>query len=336
MEKIMKTLLSGIKPTGRPHLGNYLGMLKPGLELAAQSDYQSFLFIADYHALNFVQDQKLMRELVLEVALTYLALGLDPSKTFFYRQSDIPEIFELALILQCVCPKGFMNRAHAYKAVVDKNRAEGRDEDDGVNMGLFNYPVLMAADILMFNADYVPVGQDQVQHLEYTRDLAIKFNHIFGKTFKIPEALVKEEVAVLPGLDGRKMSKSYGNTIPLFEPDNKIKKIINSIKTDCKGANEPKDTEGNLIYLIYKELATPEETKAFAEAFHSGISYGEAKQKLYEKFIEYFSGPRAVYEDLKAHPDTVFDILAEGQKKIRPIAQEGIQIIRSKIGINRN
>lgn len=331
----MKTLLSGIKPTGRPHLGNYLGMLKPGLDLAHNEDYKSFLFIADYHALNFVQDQALMRELILEVALTYLALGLDPNKTFFYRQSDIPEIFELALTLQCVCPKGFMNRAHAYKAIVDKNKAEGRDEDDGVNMGLFNYPVLMAADILMFNADYVPVGQDQLQHLEYTRDLAIKFNHIFGKTFKIPEAVIKEDVAVLPGLDGRKMSKSYGNTIPLFETDNKVKKIINSIKTDCKGADEPKETEGNLIFMIYKELASPEETALFEQDFKAGISYGEAKKKLYEKFIEFFAKPRAIYEDLKAHPDTVFDILAEGAKKVRPIAQEGIQIIRSKTGINR-
>lgn len=330
----MKTLLSGIKPTGRPHLGNYLGMLKPCLDLAARPDFNSYLFIADYHALNFIQDQKLMRELVLEVALTFLALGLDPSRTMFYRQSDIPEIFELTLILDCVCPKGFMNRAHAYKAVVEKNLEEGREADDTVNMGLFNYPVLMAADILMFNVDYVPVGKDQVQHIEYTRDLAIKFNNIFGKTFKIPEPYLKEDVATLPGLDGRKMSKSYGNTIPLFEPDNRIKKIINSIKTDCKGASEPKETEGNLIYMVYKELATPEETAAFAEKFKAGISYGEAKAELYNKFIEFFGPCREKYEELKQHPDDVFDILRQGAAKVRPIAQEGIQIIRSKIGIN--
>ena len=331
----MKTMLSGIKPTGRPHLGNYLGMLKPCIDMASLPDYRSFLFIADYHALNFIQDRALMKELVFEVALTFLSLGLDPSKTFFYRQSDIPEIFELALILQCVCPKGFMNRAHAYKAVIDKNKAEGREEDDGVNMGLYNYPILMAADILMFNADLVPIGQDQTQHLEYTRDLAIKFNHIFGKTFKIPEPYFKENVATLPGLDGRKMSKSYNNTIPLFESDSKLKKIINSIKTDCKGASEPKETEGNLIYMIYRELATPEETADFAKAFAEGISYGEAKAKLLEKFTEFFAGPRARYEDLKAHPDMVFDILAEGAKKVRPIAQEGLSIIRDKIGIAR-
>lgn len=331
----MKTLLSGIKPTGRPHLGNYLGMLKPCLDLSANPDFKSFLFIADYHALNFIQDKALMKELIFEVALSYLALGLDPNKTMFYRQSDIPEIFELSLILDCVCPKGFMNRAHAYKAVVDKNLTEGREADDGVNMGLFNYPVLMAADILMFNVDCVPVGKDQVQHIEYTRDLAIKFNNIFGKTFKIPEPYLKEDVATLPGLDGRKMSKSYGNTIPLFEPDNRIKKIINSIKTDCKGASEPKDTEGNLIYMIYKELATPEQTAEFADKFAQGISYGEAKSELYQKFIEFFGPCREKYNELKQHPDDVFDILKEGAAKVRPIAQEGIQIIRSKIGINR-
>jgi tryptophanyl-tRNA synthetase len=331
----MKTLLSGIKPTGRPHLGNYLGMLKPCLDLAANPDFRSFLFIADYHALNFIQDKALMKDLIFEVALSYLALGLDPQKTMFYRQSDIPEIFELSLILDCVCPKGFMNRAHAYKAVVDKNVSEGREADDGVNMGLFNYPVLMAADILMFNVDCVPVGKDQVQHIEYTRDLAIKFNNIFGKTFKIPEPFLKDDVATLPGLDGRKMSKSYGNTIPLFEPDNRIKKIINSIKTDCKGASEPKETEGNLIYMIYSQLANAEETAEFANKFAQGISYGEAKAELFQKFIEFFGPCRERYEELKQRPDDVFDILNEGAKKVRPIAQEGIQIIRSKIGINR-
>lgn len=331
----MKTLLSGIKPTGRPHLGNYLGMLKPCLDLAANPDFRSFLFIADYHALNFIQDKALMKDLIFEVALSYLALGLDPEKTMFYRQSDIPEIFELSLILDCVCPKGFMNRAHAYKAVVDKNLSEGREADDGVNMGLFNYPVLMAADILMFNVDCVPVGKDQVQHIEYTRDLAIKFNNTFGKTFKIPEPFLKDDVATLPGLDGRKMSKSYGNTIPLFEPDNRIKKIINSIKTDCKGASEPKETEGNLIYMIYSQLANAEETEEFANKFAQGISYGEAKAELFQKFIEFFGPCRERYEELKQRPDDVFDILNEGAKKVRPIAQEGIQIIRSKIGINR-
>ncbi len=330
----MKTLLSGIKPTGRPHLGNYLGMLKPCIDMAASNDYQSFLFIADYHALNYIQDAKLMKELTFEVALTFLALGLDPNHTHFYRQSDIPEIFELAQVLNCVCPKGFMNRAHAYKAVVEKNRAEGREEDDGVNMGLYNYPILMAADILMFNADIVPIGQDQTQHLEYTRDLAIKFNHTFGKTFKVPEAYLKPNVAILPGLDGRKMSKSYGNTIPLFEPDNKIKKIINSIKTDCKGADEPKETEGNLIYMIYRELATPEQTAEFAQKFAQGISYGEAKAELFEKFKEFFEAPRAKYEELKAHPDVVYDILADGAKKVRPLAQEGLSIIRKRIGMD--
>ncbi|MBO7333052.1 MAG: tryptophan--tRNA ligase [Alphaproteobacteria bacterium] len=330
----MKTLLSGIKPTGLPHLGNYLGMLKPCLDMVKSDDFRSYLFIADYHGLNFIQDKKVMRELTFELALTYLSLGLDPEKTLFYRQSDIPEIFELSLILDCVCPKGFMNRAHAYKAVVEKNRAEGRDEDDGVNMGLFNYPVLMAADILMFNADLVPVGRDQVQHLEYTRDLAIKFNHIFGKTFKIPEPYVKEEVAVLPGLDGRKMSKSYGNTIPLFETDKKLRQIINSIKTDCKGVNEPKEAETSLIYMIYRELATADETASFKKAFEDGIGYGDAKRILFEKFVEHFGPAREKYEALKQTPDVVYDILNEGGKKVRPIAQEGIAIIRDKIGIS--
>lgn len=330
----MKTLLSGIKPTGLPHLGNYLGMLKPCLDMVKNDELRSFLFIADYHGLNFIQDKKVMRELTLELALTYLSLGLDPEKTMFYRQSDIPEIFELALILDCVCPKGFMNRAHAYKAVVDKNRAEGRDEDDGVNMGLFNYPVLMAADILMFNADLVPVGKDQVQHLEYTRDLAIKFNHIFGKTFKVPEPYVKDEVAVLPGLDGRKMSKSYGNVIPLFETDKKLRQIINSIKTDCKGVNEPKEAETSLIYMIYKELATEQETLSFKKAFEDGIGYGDAKRILFEKFIEHFGPAREKYQSLKQTPDLIYDILNEGAKKVRPIAQEGMAIIRDKIGIS--
>ena len=333
-------VLTGINTTGTLHIGNYVGAIRPAIQASHQEDVQSFFFMADLHALIKCQDPDRIERSRLQIAATWLAAGLDPNRVIFYRQSDIPEIPLLSWMLTCVTAKGQMNRAHAYKAALEANVENSDDPDAGISMGLYSYPILMAADILMFNANKVPVGKDQIQHLEMARDVATRFNRLYASEeypfFVMPEAVVDTTHEVLPGLDGRKMSKSYGNTIPLFEPDNKIKKIINSIKTDCKGANEPKETDGNLIYLIYKELASAEETAAFAEAFRSGISYGEAKQKLYEKFIEYFSGPRAIYEDLKAHPDTVFDILAEGQKKVRPIAQEGIQIIRSKIGINRS
>ena len=281
-------VLTGITTSGTPHLGNYVGAIRPALATSRQPGIEGFYFLADYHALVKVQEPARVQRSTLEIAATWLACGLDPSKVWFYRQSDLPETNELTWLLTCVAGKGILNRAHAYKAAVDRNRAEGQDDDYAVTAGLFMYPVLMAADILLFNAHKVPVGRDQVQHIEMARDFGQRFNHLYGEPvgteyFTLPEAVIEEHVATLPGLDGRKMSKSYDNTIPLFAPRATLKKLIFSIVTDSRAPGEAKDADNSNVFQLYQAFATADETAAMRKAFAGGIAWGEAKQQLFER-----------------------------------------------------
>lgn len=328
----MKTILTGIKPTGEIHLGNYIGAIKPALELAKIHDYSPVYFVADYHGLTKITTAEEFRRLSYGVAATWLALGLDPAKGIFYRQSDVPEIFELNWILSCLSSKGLMNRAHAYKAIVDENRSAGREQDFGVNMGLFNYPILMAADILMFKTEVVPVGKDQIQHIEIARDLAESFNHLYGETFVLPEFKIQEETAVLPGLDGRKMSKSYGNTIPLFEEPAKLQKLINKIKTDSLPPEAPKDTENSILFMLYKEFALDSEIEEMKERYAKGIGWGEVKQELFQVINRFIEKPREKFKELMASPATIDRILKEGAEKARAISTPFLQEIKDKVG----
>ena len=279
----VQRVLTGITTSGTPHLGNYAGAIRPAVAASRQPGVESFYFLADYHALIKTTDPLRVQRSTLEIAATWIAAGLDTDRVWFYRQSDIPEIPELTWLLTCVAGKGLLNRAHAYKAAVDRNIAEGVDPDAGVNMGLYMYPVLMAADILMFKAHSVPVGRDQIQHIEMARDMAGSFNHLYGEHFVLPEAAIDASVATLPGLDGRKMSKSYDNTIPLFAPTAELKKLIFSIVTDSKAPGEPKDADGSALFQLYQAFSTAEETRAMRGAFDEGIAWGEAKQALFDK-----------------------------------------------------
>ncbi|WP_377890993.1 tryptophan--tRNA ligase [Alkalihalobacillus sp. R86527] len=326
-----KTVLTGIKPTGRIHLGNYIGAIKPALELAQIEN--PVYFVADYHGLTKVQDAEQMKELSYGIAATWLALGLDPSKSIFYRQSDVPEIFELSWILACFSSKGLMNRAHAYKAIVDQNREAGREQDDGVNMGLFTYPILMASDILLFQSDLVPVGKDQIQHVEIARDLAETFNRQFGETFKLPEYVVEEESAVLPGLDGRKMSKSYNNTIPIFEEPDKLRKLINRIKTDSTEPDEAKDPDESIVFALYREFASEDEINAMRERYETGIGWGEAKRELFDVMNDVLEEPRRKYKYYIENLDEIDRILAEGAGKARAKVRPLLTDVKRKIGI---
>ncbi|WP_270180778.1 tryptophan--tRNA ligase [Alkalihalobacillus sp. CinArs1] len=326
-----KTVLTGIKPTGRIHLGNYIGAIKPALELAAEED--PVYFVADYHGLTKIQDAEQMKDLSYGIAATWLALGLDPSTSIFYRQSDVPEIFELSWILACFSSKGLMNRAHAYKAIVDQNRETGREIDDGVNMGLFTYPILMASDILLFQSDLVPVGKDQIQHVEIARDLADTFNRQFGETFKLPDYVVKEESAVIPGLDGRKMSKSYHNTIPIFEEPEKLKKLINKIKTDSTKPHEAKDPDDSTVFALYREFASQDEVSKMRDRFENGIGWGEAKKELFEAMNHVLEEPRRKYKYYMENREELDRILAEGAGKARAKAKPLLNEVKQKIGI---
>jgi tryptophanyl-tRNA synthetase len=345
-------VLTGIKPTGKVHVGNYIGAIKPALELARTSEGKTaqerehgqkseqgpgsgrtvLFFIADYHGLILIQDAREFRELSYGIAATWLALGLDPSKVVFYRQSDVPEIFELTWILSCLTPKGLMNRAHAYKAIVERNEQAGVDLDAGVNMGLYTYPILMAADILLFQSDLVPVGKDQAQHVEIARDLAEAFNRQYGETFNLPRHLMGETTAVVPGLDGRKMSKSYGNTIPLFEPEEELSKLIARIKTDSTLPNEPKNPDASSVFLLFKEFAEVERTRAFREKLLQGIGWGEAKRELFEVMNEFLVEPRRKYRELLADPAELDRILADGARKARELAAPTLSKVRERIG----
>ena len=330
-------VLTGITTSGTPHLGNYVGAIRPAIAASREANVDAFFFLADYHALIKCEDPDLIARSRLEIAATWLACGLDPARVTFYRQSDVPEIPELSWMLTCVTAKGLMNRAHAYKASVDQNAAKGVDEDDGITMGLFSYPILMAADILMFNAHKVPVGRDQTQHLEMARDIAQRFNHLFGQGkdfFVLPEAVISEDVATLPGLDGRKMSKSYNNTVPLFEGGSKaLKSAVARIVTDSRGPGEPKDAEASHLYLIYKAFAQQAETSAFRQELEAGLGWGDAKQRLCERVEQELGPMRASYQELMSNPARIEDILQEGARKARAIATLFIKSLRQAVGL---
>ncbi len=327
-------VLTGITTSGTPHLGNYVGAIRPTVRASRLAGVESFYFLADYHALiKTGGDPARVQRSTLEIAATWLACGLDPEKVTFYRQSDIPEIPELTWMLTCVTGKGLLNRAHAYKAAVDKNNEAGTEPDDGVSAGLFMYPVLMAADILMFNAHQVPVGRDQIQHIEMARDMASSFNHLYGEHFTLPEAAIEEHVATLPGLDGRKMSKSYDNTIPLFVPREQLKKLIMGIVTDSRAPGEPKSTEGSALFQLYQAFASAEETAAMAQAFADGIAWGEAKQRLFERLDQEIAPMRAVYDELIQDPARIEKALKMGAAKARAIATPFTQRLRHAVGL---
>ncbi|TAH51535.1 MAG: tryptophan--tRNA ligase [Betaproteobacteria bacterium] len=329
----VQRVLTGITPSGTPHLGNYAGAIRPAIAASRQTGVESFYFLADYHALIKTTDPARVQRSTLEISATWLAAGLDTDRVWFYRQSDIPEIPELTWLLACVAGKGLLNRAHAYKAAVDKNVAAEEDPDAGVNMGLFMYPVLMAADILMFKSHKVPVGRDQIQHIEMARDMAASFNHLYGEHFVLPEAEVDASVATLPGLDGRKMSKSYDNTIPLFAPAAELKRLIFSIVTDSRAPGEPKDTEGSALFQLYQAFATAEETRAMRTAFEDGIAWGEAKQALFERIDAAVAPMREQYEALIAEPERIERHLQEGAEKARAMATPFMAELRHAVGL---
>ncbi|GAB3481522.1 tryptophan--tRNA ligase [Marinomonas epiphytica] len=326
-------VLTGITTSGTPHLGNYAGAIRPAIEASQQADAESFFFMADYHALIKCQDPERVKQSRLEIAATWLACGLDTDKTTFYRQSDIPEITELSWLLTCVTAKGLMNRAHAYKGAVDDNTANQQDSDFGITMGLFCYPVLMAADILAFNAQKVPVGRDQIQHIEMARDIAGRFNHLYGEHFVLPEAVVGDEGSILKGLDGRKMSKSYNNTIPLFETEKKLQKGINKIKTNLLEPGEPKDPNDSTVFDIYKAFASAEQTEEMRQKFLDGIAWGEAKKELFALINGQLAEPREKYHALMANPAYVEEILQAGAVKARAHTREFIGKLREAVGL---
>ncbi|PWV59471.1 tryptophan--tRNA ligase [Plasticicumulans acidivorans] len=330
-------ILTGITTTGTPHLGNYAGAIGPAIAATQAGDAEYFFFLADYHALIKCQEPERVEHSRLEVAATWLALGLDPQRVCFYRQSDIPEIPELTWLLTCVTAKGLMNRAHAYKAAVQENVDSGdADADKGVTMGLFSYPILMAADILMFNATRVPVGKDQVQHLEMARDIAQRFNYLFGaEFFALPEAVVDEDAAVLAGLDGRKMSKSYNNTIPLFVPAKELKKLVSRIVTNSQMPGEPKDPDSSTLFQLYQAFASPVETAAIRQRYAEGIGWGDMKTVLFEKLDSVLAGPRERYAELIANPAAIERTLQEGAEKARTIAAPFMRELRSAVGLRR-
>ncbi len=325
--------LTGITTSGTPHLGNYVGSIRPSVRASFQPGVESFYFLADYHALIKTDEPARIQRSTLEIAASWLAAGLDPERVVFYRQSDIPEIPELTWFLTCVTGKGVLNRAHAYKAAVDKNLAAAQDPDSDVNMGLFMYPLLMGADILMFNAHQVPVGRDQVQHIEMARDMAHSFNHRYGNHFVPPQSAIEESVATLPGLDGRKMSKSYDNAIPLFASRAQLQKLIAGIVTDSRLPGEPKDTEGSALFQIYQAFASAEETTALAQAYAAGIAWGEAKHMLLERIDREIAPMRARYQTLIDDPAQIEAILHAGAAKARAIATPFMATLRHAVGL---
>ncbi len=325
--------LTGITPSGTPHLGNYVGSIRPSVQASRRTDVQSFYFLADYHALIKIDEPARIQRSTLEIAASWLAAGLDPERVTFYRQSDVPEIPELTWLLTCVTSKGLLNRAHAYKAAVDQNTAAQQEPDANVNAGLFMYPVLMAADILMFNAHQVPVGRDQVQHIEMARDIAQRFNHLYGEHFTLPEAAIEDNVATLPGLDGRKMSKSYDNHIALFAPRAQLKKLVGGIVTDSRAPGEAKETEGSALFQIYQAFASADETAALRQAYADGIAWAEAKQMLFERIDREISPMRERYTELMAAPAKIEEILLAGGAKARAIASPFTAELRRAVGL---
>jgi tryptophanyl-tRNA synthetase len=327
-------VLTGITTTGTPHLGNFVGAIRPAIEASRNEDVQSFYFLADYHSLIKCHDPERVNRSSMEVAAAWLALGLDTDNAIFYRQSDIPEILELTWILTCMTAKGLMNRAHAYKAAVADNETAGsRDPDQGISMGLYSYPILMAADILIFKARKVPVGRDQVQHLEMARDIALRFNHHFGDLLVPPEAVVDENTAVLTGLDGRKMSKSYNNTIPLFQPEKNLRKLIMKIKTDTSPPDTPKDPETSSLFSIYQAFADAQAVADVRRRYAQGISWGEMKQILFETINAVLSEHRKRYQELIADPAYIESVLRKGARRAREYSVPFLASIRHAVGI---
>lgn len=320
----MKRILSGVQPSGRPHIGNYLGAIRQ--HIAMQKDHECYLFIADLHALTTVRDPELMRRQTYELAVAYLSLGLDPNKTAFFKQSALPEHAELCWIFDCITKMPFLERAHAWKDA----QAKGKKE---VTVGLFNYPILMSADILLYQPDIVPVGKDQKQHVEIARDIATNFNQTFGETFKLPEPLIKEDVAVVPGTDGQKMSKSYGNTIDLFGTDVELKKQVMGIITDSTPLEESKNPETCNVFKLYKLFANKKEIEELAEKYKAGgFGYGDAKKTLLSKLMEYFADARQKYNEILPKKDYVYDVLEDGAKRAKKVAANTLEMAKKKIG----
>ncbi len=333
-----KTVLTGVKPTGTPHIGNLVGAIKPAIELGhkvLEAGGNHLMFIADYHAINAEKDPAVLNEKLKEIACIYLAFGLDPKKSVFYRQSDIPEIPEITTILFSYTPKGFMNKAHAYKAAVDKNRAAGKPDDDLINMGLYTYPVLMAADILAYDTDIVPVGKDQVQHVEIARDIAGMVNAHYGKQLlKLPEYSLTKNAVLVPGIDGSKMkmSKSSNNVIPIFADKDEIKKAVFSIKTDSRPMEEPKDPDGVLVYEIYKAVAPEDKVAEMAEGLRAGkLGYGHIKNMLLDAVLDATVDAKEKYEYYMAHEKEVNEMLELGASKARPIATKVLERLKNAV-----
>jgi tryptophanyl-tRNA synthetase len=325
--------LTGIKPTGNPHIGNYLGMYRPALDL--MKDYQGMYFVADYHALTSMHDPNKLRELVYEVAASWLALGLDPDEAIFFRQSDIPEIPEFTWILSCFTSKGLLNRAHAYKTAVDENLELGHDPDEGINAGLYNYPVLMAADILLYGSDVVPVGLDQKQHIEITRDIAEAFNRTYGEVLKVPEGIIQKSVMKVPGIDGRKMSKSYGNVIPLFGSEKKVRKQVMRIVTDSKHLEDPKDPTDDTLFTLLSSFASPERLEEIRGLYvHGGAAYGALKKELADLILDHFGEARERFDTLMGNKTYVDEVLMEGAEKARQIGKPYLEAARKVTGID--
>ena len=325
--------LTGITTSGTPHLGNYVGSIRPSVQASQRAGVESYYFLADYHALIKIEDPARIQRSTLEIAASWLAAGLDPERVTFYRQSDIPEIPELTWFLTCVTGKGILNRAHAYKAAVDKNTANGAEAETDISAGLFMYPVLMGADILLFNAHKVPVGRDQIQHIEMARDMAASFNHRYGEHFTLPEAAIEESVATLPGLDGRKMSKSYDNTIPLFASSKELKKLIAGIVTDSRAPGEPKAVEGSALYDIYQAFASDAESAALRKAYADGISWADAKQVLFERIDREIAPMREAYHALMAEPAKIEAILLAGATKAHQSSAPFMGRLRHAVGL---
>ena len=328
--------LTGITTTGTPHIGNYVGAIRPGIAASKDPNKKNYYFLADFHALAKNEDPDKISRSTLEIAAAWMALGLDTDHATFYRQSDIPEITELTWVLTSMTAKGLMNRAHSYKASVQANIESGdNDPDKGITMALYSYPILMAADILMFKSTKVPVGRDQKQHVEMARDIAQRFNHHYGDVLVLPDPVIGDDTAVLAGLDGRKMSKSYNNTIPLFAPEKPLRKLIMKIKTNSLEPGEPKDTEGSTIFDIYKAFATPEETIEVEKFYADGIAWGAMKQKLFEYINEHIKPAREEYDRLIADPGVVEAELRKGAERAREVAVPYMAEIRNAIGIRK-
>ena len=325
--------LTGIKPTGRPHIGNYLGMYRPALDLMQK--YQGMYFVADYHALTTMHDPETLKDLVYEVAASWLALGLDPDEAIFFRQSDIPEIPEFTWILSCFTSKGLLNRAHAYKAAVDENLELTRDPDEGINAGLFYYPVLMAADILLYGSDVVPVGLDQKQHIEITRDIAEAFNRTYGDVLKVPEGVIQESVMKVPGIDGRKMSKSYDNTIPIFAPEKKLRKQVMRIVTDSKRPEDPKDPSDDNLFAILQFFASPERLEEIRGLYlHGGAAYGALKKELADLILDHFGEARERFSELIQNKPYIDEVLMQGAEQARQMGKPYLAAARKATGID--